>query len=255
MQTMPKVKDGECMVSLADKLGMQDYHTLYDDTVNATLKRRRPNPNQLRFGDNWQDPPGKGKVYSKAVDKTWTFFLKPKKLPKLRIVLVDAENKPLPGTAWKLTAPKALSGKTTKNGLIEIPDFPPQERSGTLEVTWKRRPPQKPSPAPQERAVTKPTYPRPIKGSEFSEDLPQAPSGAGNLVVFALKIGGLPTFDEDSGVRARLHNLGYGCYRGSDSERTKKCVLAFQRWHLKQETPSGRVSEIRKDARDNHDNL
>ena len=27
---MPVVNDGDCMVSLADSLGMHDYHTLYD---------------------------------------------------------------------------------------------------------------------------------------------------------------------------------------------------------------------------------
>ncbi len=118
------------MVSLADRLGMQDYHTLYDDGVNAALKGSRPNPNQLLIGDDVKDPPTKGKVHPKAVDKTHTFVVKAKKSPKLRIVLVDAEGKPVAGKAWKLTAPKALTGTTKKDGLIEVPDLPPQDKDG-----------------------------------------------------------------------------------------------------------------------------
>lgn len=242
------------MVSLADKLGMQDYHTLYDDGVNAKLRGKRPNPNQLLIGDEWNDPP-KGQVFPKPVDKTHVFVVKPKKPPKLRIVLVDAEDKPLAGKAWKLITPKELAGKTKKDGLIEIPDFPFQDKDGSLEVTWQVTKAKKAAPPPKEAVITKPTYPRPIKVSEFTEDPPAAPSAADDVVQFALKIGGLPTFNQDSGVRARLHNLGYGCSRGSDSERTKKCVAAFQRGLLKQETPSGKWQDIRDDARDKHDNL
>src|SRR3954451_12408042 len=115
---MAAVKDGDCMVSLADSLGMQDYHTLYDDGVNAALKGKRPNPNQLNIGDEVADPPGKGKVFKKAVDQTWNFVVKPKKLPKLRIVIVDSSGAPKAGKVGRLTAPLAVTGMTKKNGLI-----------------------------------------------------------------------------------------------------------------------------------------
>jgi hypothetical protein len=241
------------MVSLADKLGMQDYHTLYDDGVNAKLKGKRPNPNQLWIGDEWNDPP-KGQVFPKPVDKTHVFVVKPKKPPKLRIVLVDAEHKPLAGKAWKLITPKALTGKTKKDGLIEIPDFPFQDKAGSLEVTWQVTKPKKPAKPPTEPVITKPTYPRPIKASEFIEDPPAAPSAADDVVQFTLKIGSLPPFSLDFGVRARLHNLGYGCNRGADTEHTKKCVAAYQRAFLKQQTPSGKWQDIRDNTRDKHDN-
>jgi len=242
------------MVSLADKLGMQDYHTLYDDAVNSTLKGKRPNPNQLWIGDEWTDPPSKGKVFPKAVDKTWKFAVKPKKLPKLRIILVDAENKPLAGKDWKMTAPKAASGTTKKDGLIEITGLPPQEKTGSIEVTWQKTKPAKPAKAAKDPEIKKPTYPRPIKTSEFTEDAPPAPSAADDVVEFTMKIGSLPTYNDDSGTRARMHNLGFGCGRGSDSESTKKCVAAYQRNILKQNSPSGKAKDIRDDVRDRHDN-
>ena len=128
---MPKVKEGECMVSIADSLGMHDYHTLYDDGVNAALKGNRPNPNQLLIGEDWTDPP-KGLVHAKPVDATHVFVVKPKKPPTLRIIMVDLDGKPMAGKAWKLTAPKAATGTTKKDGLIEVPDFPFQGKANRV---------------------------------------------------------------------------------------------------------------------------
>jgi hypothetical protein len=251
---MPAVKDGDCMVSLADSLGMQDYHTLYDDGVNSALKAKRPNPNQLNIGDDVKDPPGKGKVYKKAVDQTWTFVVKPKKPPKLRMVIVDSDGQPQAGKDWKLTAPKALNGKTKKDGLIEIPDFDPQEKNGTLEVKWQKTKAKKAAKPPKEKEIKTPTYPRPIKSDEFKDDQPAAPTAADDVIQFTLKIGSMPPFNEDAGTRARLHNLGFPCTRSSGADTTKKSVQAFQRSRLKQKTPSGVVADIRNDARDKHDN-
>src|SRR5262245_21311425 len=175
---MPVVADGDCMVSLADSLGMHDYLTLYNDGVNAGLKGNRPNPNQLVLADNVQEPPDKGKTHSKAVDKTWTFVIKKKKLPKLRIVMVDGEDKPLAGKAWNLTSPKALSGKTKNDGLIEVKDLPPQDKSGTLQVTWQKTKPPKAAKAAKDPVFKKPKYPRPVKAAEFTDDPPTAPTAA-----------------------------------------------------------------------------
>ncbi|MBS1824842.1 MAG: hypothetical protein JST93_05950 [Acidobacteria bacterium] len=250
---MPTVTEGDCMVSLADKLGMQDYHTLYDDAVNAELKKTRPNPNQLAVGDEVQEPKDKGKAFDKAVDKTHVFVVKAKKLPKLRIVLVDSDDKPLAGKAWKLTAPKAASGTTKKDGLIEVTDFPPQDKAGTLEVTWQVTKAKPAAAAPAEPAITKPVYPRPIKASEFTEDAIPAPTAANDVMQYTLKIGSLGPIDLDSGVRARLHNLGYNVAPYSDATPTKKAVEAFQRGRLGQKTPSGVIADVRGKVRDKHD--
>ena len=242
------------MVSLADSLGMHDYHTLYDDGVNAGLKgRRRPNPNQLVVGDNVQEPPTKGKTHSKAVDQTWTFVIKPKKLPKLRIVLVDGEDKPLEGKAWTLTSPKALSGKTKKDGLIEVKNLPPQDKAGALEVTWQKTKPPKAAKPAKDPEFKKPTYPRPIKVDEFTDDPPTAPTAADDVINYTLKIGSMPSINVDNGVRARLHNLRYRCEPDSDATATTQSVKAFQRGRLKQKTPSGALADIKASALSKHD--
>jgi hypothetical protein len=242
------------MVSLADSLGMQDYHTLYDDALNAALKGTRPNPNQLLIGDDVKSPP-KGKVFPKPVDKTHVFVVTPKKPPKLRIVIVDQEGKPVAGRDWKLTKPKALNGTTKNDGLIEVPDLPFQDKAGALEVTWQTTKAKKAAAPPADPPITKPTYPRPIKAAEFTDALPAAPAAADDVIDFTLKIGSLPTFNDDSGTRGRLHNLGYPCVVDSNANVTKHSVKAFQRGRLKQKTPSGVTADIRNDARDKHDNL
>jgi hypothetical protein len=250
---MPVVKDGDCMVSLADSLGMHDYHTLYDDGVNAALKGTRPNPDQLAVGDDVKLPPTKGKVHSKAVDQTWTFVIKAKKPTKLRIVIVDSKDESLAGKPWSYSAPKALSGKTKNDGLIEIADFPPQETAAAFELTWRETKPPKPPKPEEDKKFKTPTYPRPIKASEFKDDAPKAPDAADDKIEFTLKIGSLPDFDSDKGVLARLHNLGHACEPDSDATVTIKAVKAFQRARLGQKTPSGAAADIRASARDKHD--
>jgi len=242
------------MVSLADSLGMHDYHTLYDDGSNAALKKTRPNPNQLKVGDVVNDPPAKGKVHKKPADRALKFAIKPKKPPKLRIVVVDGDGQPQSGKNWQLTAPKVVKGTTKKDGLIEIPDFDPQQKNGALEVEWQKTKAAKPAKPPKEKEIKKPTYPRPIKADEFTDDPPTAPTAVDDIMQFTLKIGSMPPFSEDTGTRSRLHNLGFPCKPDSDGPTTQKSVKAYQRSRLKQKTPSGVLADIRNDARDKHDN-
>ena len=242
------------MVSLADSLGMQDYHTLYDDGSNSALKGTRQNPNQLKVGDTVNVPAAKGKVYKKPADQSWTFVVKPKKPPKLRIVIVDGEGQPQSGKAWNLTAPSTQKGTTKADGLIEISDLDPQAKNGSLDLTWQKTKAKKPAKPPKEKEIKTPTYPRPIKASEFNDTQPTAPTAADDVMQFTLKIGSMPPFSEDTGTLSRLHNLGFPCQPDSDATASKKSVQAFQRVRLKQKTPSGALADIRNDARDKHDN-
>lgn len=250
---MPTVGDGDCAISIADQLGFQDYHSIWDDGGNSALKSKRPNPNQLLAGDDVKAPTAKSKKITKGVDQTWTFVVKTKKLPKLRIVLLDKEDKPLSGKSWELTAPVSKTGKTKGNGMIEITDLDPQAKAGTLKVEWqKSKAPPKKEPE-KDPVIKKPTYPRPIKASEFKDKMPDAPDPADDNMEWTLKIGSLPTFDHDSGVQARLHNLGFRCDPDTKTGLTSASVKAYQRTRLKQKTPSGTAKDIEGDLRDRHD--
>jgi hypothetical protein len=250
---MPKVGDGDCAVSIADRLGCNDYHSVWDDGANSALKGLRPNPNQLVAGDDVNPPVGKTKTVGKAVDSTWSFVVKRKKPPKLNIVIVDKDDKPLAGSPWRLTAPKAASGKTKADGMIEITDLDPQAKDGALQVDWRKSKAPKKS-AAKEPKITNPVYPRPIKAAEFKDANPAAPLPGDDTMEWALKIGSLPAFDHIGGVQARLNNLGFRCDPGVQAARTPDDVKTYQRTRLKDKAPSGLAKDIQADIRDRHDN-
>jgi hypothetical protein len=250
---VPTVASGDCAVSIADTLEFKDYRSVWDDGVNAALKGKRPNPNQLLAGDEVKATTDKKKMVSKAVDQTWTFEVKTKKLPKLRIVLLDKEDKPVAKLKWNLTAPVAKSGTTKADGLIEVADLDPQAKAGTLKVEWqKTKTPAKK--AEKDPVIKKPTYPRPIKASEFKDEMPDPPDPADDKMEWTLKIGSLPTFDDVTGVQSRLYNLGFRCDPDTKADKTGDCVKAYQRVRLKQDTPSGAPADVQAGLRDKHDN-
>ena len=251
---MPTAGDGDCVVSIADQLGLNDYHSLWDDGANSALKRSRPNPNQLVKGDEVKPPAGKAKKISKAVDATWSFVVKTKKLPKLRIMIVDKGDTPMAGKPWRLTGPRKASGKTKAGGMIEVTDFDPQAKVGVLEVDWRKAKKQKKKSAAKVARITKPTYPRPILASEFKDTDPAAPPAADDTMKWTLKIGSLPSFDHISGVQARLNNLGFRCDPDAQAAQTQACVKAYQRTRLKSKKPSGVAADIQTDLRNRHDN-
>ncbi len=251
---MPTVGDGDCAVSIADQLGCNDYHSVWDDGANSALKGSRPNPNQLVKGDEVKPPAGKTKTVGKAVDATWTFVVETKQLPKLSIVIVDKDDKPLAAKAWRLTAPKAASGKTKADGMIEIKDLDPKAKSGTLQVDWRKTKSPKKKSVPKDPKITKPVYPRPVKASEFKDVNPAAPLPADDTMEWTLKIGSLPAFDHISGVQARLNNLGFRCDPDAQAARTQDDVKTYQRTRLKNKSPSGAAADIQTDIRNRHDN-
>ena len=252
---MTAVNDGDCAVSIAAQLGFQDYRSLWDDAQNDGLKRTRPNPNQLVVGDDVKATLDKKKTVTKGVDGTHTFALTGKKLPTLRLILLDREGKALAGTSWELTAPKAATGKTKSDGVIRIADLDPASTSGTLKVVWRKSTPPKKKAEEKDEPVKKPTYPRPIKASEFTDKLPDPPDEADNTIEWTLKIGSLSTFDTESGVTARLYNLGFRCDPAApDAAVTTASVKAYQRTLLKAKTPSGASADVQTDVRDRHDN-
>ena len=133
----------------------------------------------------------------------------------------------LAGRDWQLTAPKAESGKTKEDGLIET-EIPPDAKSGTLKVTKIFEAPVIP-PDPPAAAAADPSlvvYPRPIAPGEFKDAAPPDPATLENDVEWTLKIGSLPCPKEDAGVIARLENLGYSC--GSETSPGPKTAAAVK---------------------------
>jgi hypothetical protein len=97
-----------------------------------------------------------------------------------------------------------------------------------------------------------PPYPAPIKPDDF-KDVVRAADPSDAFVEWELKIGSLPSHKDNSGVLARLHNLGAGCDAGDGGGRTEASVKAYQRAFLNQTAPSGTPADIQDKIRDHHD--
>lgn len=246
------VGDDLCVVSIADSLGFRDYKSIWSRSKNKTLVNTRPNANQLVNGDQLFAPDQKDKIVKKATDQVWTFVVKTKHLPKVRVVLVDKDNKPLKDKEWEVSEPVEASGKTGADGVIEFTDIPPQETTAKLKVKLKEPPPPldpiEPSPP-----ATPTKYPADIASEEFTDVTPGAGRVEQSYVEWKLTLGGLPSFNTKDGVRARLYNLGFGCSVDDDDARCKRAVQAYQLFFLKQAKGSGVEADIEADVRNRHD--
>ena len=240
-----------CALAVAEQLGFREYLSIWSRTKNKDLRAKRPNPNQLVEGDVLAAPDQQDKKVKKATDQVWTFVVKTRKPAKLRLVLVDKDDKPLKDKAWQLVTPMADSGKTGTDGLIEFKEIPVAETAATLKVTMKEPPPPL-APAPATPPVTPYPYPIEVVAADFIDETPS--QGVDDLFVeWTLTVGGLSSHKSPKGVHARLHNLGFGCDVDDDDERCTRAVKAYQRHFLKQENGSGKTADIETDIRDRHD--
>ncbi|MCI0329966.1 MAG: peptidoglycan-binding protein [candidate division Zixibacteria bacterium] len=192
MATIHKVKQGECLSSIAQKYGFPDWKKIYNHPENKDFKEKRPNPNVLYPGDKIFIPDKEEKEESCGTESKHTFKVKRLKT-WLRLALKDEKGDVFAGKKYKLAVGGQLyEGTTDSDGLIEH-QIPADEEAGKLTV-W------------------------------LNED------GSGEGVTWNLKIGHLDPIEEVSGVQARLNNLGFNCgaVDGIFGPKTKEALKAFQ---------------------------
>lgn len=253
----PSVADGDCVSSIADRLGLRDYRSIWDRSANNALKQQRPNPNAMVVGDSLAVPMRKVKRVSKATDQDWTFVVKVKKPTTLKIILLDNDDKPLTGAPWTFSAGLG-AGTTAADGAIEVAELDTAVTAATLAV---KRPPTRPLPVPPTRPPLPtppdqaPPYPAPINKSDFKDKDPDDAAAAGKEIEWSAKIGSLPSFNAaaGAGAMARLHNLGYPCRPGDDGSKTERSVKSYQKKYLQQDDGSGQAADIQADLKTRHD--
>ena len=171
--TVHKVEQGECLSSLAARYGFSGWKRLHEHSANGELKKKRPNPNILAPGDEVVVPDRSQKSLSIATDRTHPFRVNIIKV-KLRIALVDWSGKPYEGKRFIVNAgAREITGTTASGGIVEV-EVPATESTARLRA-WL-----------------------------YDED--EIPTIDRNLA-----IGHIDPIDTESGVRARLSNLGYRC--------------------------------------------
>ncbi len=127
-----KVKQGECISSIADKYGFFP-DTIWNDSKNSSLKQKRKDPNVLSSGDVVYIPEKEQKEESCPSEKCHRF--RKKGVPaKMKVQLV-MEDEPMKNQPFSLIIDDQFwsDGTTNGDGYIET-TIPPQVKTGKIIV-------------------------------------------------------------------------------------------------------------------------
>lgn len=132
MAKQHKVKQGECITSIADKYGLF-WETVWNHAENSELKQQRKDPNVLQAGDIVHIPDKELKEEDCAAEQRHRF--RKKGIPAMLKVRIMADNEPLSDKPYTLYIDDRLikEGTTDSEGFVEAP-IPPNAREGTIRV-------------------------------------------------------------------------------------------------------------------------
>lgn len=213
MSTVHTVQKGECLSQIAHRHGFGSYRDLYDHPDNASLRKRRPNPNILHPGDEVVIPDKTAKHLACASGQSHRFIIRSPSR-RLRLLLKDTEQEPLGGLAYVFRMEGTVTrGKTTPEGIINVP-LPISGSAATLELP------------------------------ELGREIPLA---IGHLDPLERERGSEPIA---AGVQQRLSNLGYLPRELSHEldEATRLALQRFQRETMGREEPDGALDASTRDA-------
>lgn len=186
------VKQGDCLSSIAKQFGFPDWRRIYDDPQNAAFKKKRPNPNLIFPGDVLAIPDRQAKQETRPTTARHTFRAKRSKA-RVRIKVKDQDDKAFAGKKYRLVVGgRTFEGNIGQDGLIEHP-IEPDAGAGALTV-WLDGDTSRPG------------------------------------IVWNLKVGHLDPVEENTGIQARLKNLGFDCgvIDGIVGPKTRAAILGFQ---------------------------
>lgn len=184
------VQQGDTIVKIAKAHGFRRWETIWEDSANAALRKKRANPRVLEPGDVLVIPEIEQKVESCATENHHVFEV-PVLNEMLRIQVHEARDSPMARKEYVLVVDgKEYEGTTGDDGLIEQA-IPAESSTGELR----------------------------IDGSVWTLDI-----GHLNPVERDVSDGRV------SGAQARLRNLGFydGDINGELDDATREAVRNFQ---------------------------
>jgi N-acetylmuramoyl-L-alanine amidase len=192
-------------MSIAKAYGYRNWRTIYDHPQNSEFRRKRPNPDVLRPGDQIYIPDRTPRTESCASDKQHTFQVGLHH-PNLQIRLEDSSGDPASNVPYRLVlwSGRIIEGQTDSGGVLRE-SISVDERGGQLTV-------------PQIGMDTA------LKIGHLDPII--EPDGREAII---------------SGAQARLNNLGYDCgdVDGVCGTRTKAALKRFQADSLSRPDPDG----------------
>jgi hypothetical protein len=119
MASQYKVKEGECLASIAEDHNFADFRAIYDHPQNARFKRDHPNPNVIMPGDVLFIPDKRQNEVSRSVGQKHLFEFRRSKI-MLRLRLQNWKGKSLANKEYELKLDdETLYGTTDAQGRIE----------------------------------------------------------------------------------------------------------------------------------------
>lgn len=194
-----RVKQGECMNSIAKKYGFKQYSRIYDDSANDELRNKRPNPSILFPGDKVKIPEKTKKEESVSADSKHKFKVNGYRT-HLRLLIEELDGTAIGGKAYELEIGKDVyEGTVGGDGLIEQEVIADAKKGGL--TVWLDDEKQK-------------------------------------ACCWPLEIGYLDPPETISGAQGRLNNLGFSCgpVDGIEGPLTEAAVKAFREKHSLSET-------------------
>jgi hypothetical protein len=191
-----EVEEGECMASLAETYKFYRWESIYFHEKNKDLRELRPNPEQLKRGDQVFIPDLDDREELCETGKVHRFQLREQPMTDI-VLLLEDQGVLLANMKFELSytaegSEKTRTGYTDKEGSLEE-RVPVEVKQAKLSV-WT--------------------------GDDESEE----------PLVWELKIGDLDPASETSGAQDRLRNLGYDLGDEDDEigDKTKAALVAFQ---------------------------
>jgi hypothetical protein len=202
------VQQGECLTAIAARYGFADGKAIYDAPENAGYRKLRPDPNVILPGDEITIPDRKPKVLTLATGKRHKIVITlPRRKVRVRLDLPDGRS--LSGQPFELTVnQRSINGQVAADNIIEA-----EVRADATEATLLL-----PKLGLKMRLA--------VGHLDPVRDGPQ----------------GAPV---PSGVRARLHNLGFlsASPTGVLDDETKAAVRRFQEGVLGREDADGTLDD------------
>lgn len=127
-----KVRQGECVISIASEVG-HFWETIWNDPDNAELQQKRGAPHVLLAGDRLHIPPIRPQSTSAQSDQRHRF--RRKGIPVAFEIVLTENDEPLSGCSYVLVLEGAEAGEGTvgNDGVIRVP-MAPGTREGELRV-------------------------------------------------------------------------------------------------------------------------
>lgn len=229
----------------AAQTGLADFGEVTPATYTIGVELEEEQRKQFRA----RDPVPK--VVGEGVTLTTMVAVDP--LVALRIILFewdskDKKDKPRKDLAWKLTKPLAAGGTTGEDGLIQVLVLF-KDKKGELEVTWRSAEKGQDLVAEAGAATD---YPIKIKYDDWKDQDQEdvLPKEDDRKIKWTFDIADLAKGDNEDGIKARLHNMGFPV---GDIDATKHAVRAYQALYLDLADGSGSISDVTDDVKNRHD--